>query len=87
MLLPYHPFDHPIPVLMGHGSIFYPPGLEDVPKKYAIVRANRHMVEHSGHLIAFTWHTASNSRELVEYAKYREKKCLIYVRNLADELK
>ena len=31
-------------------------------------RRNRYMVDHSGYLIAFTWHAASNSRELVEYA-------------------
>ena len=83
-MLPYHPFDRPIPVLKGYDSTFYPPGMENVPKKYAIVRANRYMVDHSGYLIAFTWHAASNSRELVEYARRREEKGLIHVQNLAD---
>lgn len=41
LLLPYHPFDRPIPVPKGYDSTFYPPGMENVPKKYAIVRANR----------------------------------------------
>ena len=84
LLLPYHPFDRPIPVPKGYDSTFYPPGMENVPKKYAIVRANRYMVDHSGYLIAFTWHAASNSRELVEYARRREEKGLIHVQNLAD---
>ena len=84
LLLPYHPFDRPIPVPKGYDSTFYPPGMENVPKKYAIVRTNRYMVDHSGYLIAFTWHAASNSRELVEYARRREEKGLIHVQNLAD---
>ena len=86
MLLPYHPFDRPIPVPKGYDSTFYPPGMEHVPKRYAIVRANRYMVEHSGYLIAYTCHAASNSRELVEYALRREKKGLIHVQNIADEV-
>ena len=28
MLLPYHPFDHPIPIPKGYDSTFYPPGME-----------------------------------------------------------
>lgn len=87
MLLPYHPFDHSIPIPKGYDSTFYPPGMENVPKKYAIVRANRHMVEHSGYLIAFVWHAASNSRELVEYARRREEKGLIHVYNIADQVR
>ena len=51
LLLPYHPFDRPTPVPKGYDSTFYPPGMENVPKKYAIVRANRYMVDHSGYLI------------------------------------
>ena len=33
LLLPYHPFDRPIPVPKGYDSTFYPPGMENVPKK------------------------------------------------------
>ena len=84
LLLPYHPYDRPEAAPKGFDGTFYPPGMENVPKKYAIVRANRYMVDHSGYLIAFTWHAASNSRELVEYARRREEKGLIHVQNLAD---
>ena len=83
LLLPYHPFDRPIPTPKGFDT-FYPPGMETVPKRVAIVRANRYMMENSSHLIAYAWHPASNARELVEYAQAREKKGTIRVENLAE---
>ena len=86
LLLPYHPFDRPIPTPEGFDSTFYPPGMETVPKRVAIVRANRYMMENSSHLIAYAWHPASNARELVEYAQAREKKGKIHVENLAEEV-
>ena len=84
LLLPYHPFDQPTPTPEGFDGTFYPPGMETVPKRVAIVRANRYMVENSSHLIAYAWHPASNARELVEYAQAREKKGTIRVENLAE---
>lgn len=42
--------------------------MENVPQKFAIVRANRYMVEHVNYMIAYVWHPASNARDLVEYA-------------------
>ena len=73
MLLPYHPYDRPTPTPPGFDGTFYPLGMETVPKRAAIVRANRYMVEHSDYLIAYAWHPASNARELVEYAQKCEK--------------
>ena len=84
LLLPYHPFDRPTPTPEGFDGTFYPPGMETVLKRVAIVRANRYMVENSSHLIAYAWHPASNARELVEYAQAREKKGTIRVENLAE---
>ena len=84
LLLPYHPFDRPTPTPEGFDGTFYPPGMETVPKRVAIVRANRYMAENSSHLIAYAWHPASNARELVEYAQAREKKGTIRVENLAE---
>lgn len=86
LLLPYHPFDRPTPTPKGFNGTFYPPGMETVPKRVAIVRANRYMMENSSHLIAYTWHPASNARELVEYARAREKKGAIHVENLAERV-
>lgn len=83
LLLPYHPYDRPKPTPSGFDSAFYPPGMETVPKRLAIVQANRHMVDHSQFLIAYAWHPASNARNLVEYARKRENHGLIKVTVLA----
>ena len=79
MLIPYHPAERPIKLPPGFDNTFYPPGMEKVPRKLAIVRANRHMIDHVDYLIAYAWHPASNARDLVEYAKKRELQNLISV--------
>ena len=77
LLLPYHPYDRPTPIPPGFDGTFYPPGMETVPKRAAIIRANRYMVDHSDYLIAYVWHTASNAWDLMEYARKREKSKMI----------
>lgn len=71
LLLPYHPAEHPLETPSGFDNTFYPPGMETVPRRLAIVRANRYMVDHAGFLIAYVWHPASNARNLLEYAQKR----------------
>ena len=79
MLIPYHPAERPMELPKGFDNTFYPPGMEKVPRKLAIVRANRYIVDHVDYLIAYAWHPASNARDLVEYAKKRELRNLISV--------
>lgn len=79
LLLPYHPAERPISTPDGFDSTFYPPGMESVPRKIVIVRANRYVIDHVDYLIAYAWHPASNARELVEYAQKRQKKNCIQV--------
>ena len=79
MLIPYHPAEQPIKLPPGFDNTFYPPGMEKVPRRLAIVRANRFMVDHVDYLIAYAWHPASNARDLVEYARNREQRNLISV--------
>lgn len=74
LLLPYHPAERSIPTTDGFDSTFYPPEMESVPRKAAIIRANRYVVDHVNYLIAYVWHPVSNAWELVEYAKRRAKK-------------
>lgn len=74
LLLPYHPAERPIDLPVGYDGSFYPPEMEKVPRRLAIVRANRYMVDHSDYLIAHVWHPASNARELLEYAQKRAQK-------------
>ena len=73
LLLPYHPAERPIPTPDGFDGTFYPSGMESVPRKIAIVRANRYVVDHVDYLIAYAWHPTSNARELVEYARKRQR--------------
>lgn len=79
MLIPYHPAEQPIAVPPGFDNTFCPPNMEKVPRRFAIVRANRYMIDHVDYLIAYAWHPASNARDLVEYAKKREQRNLISV--------
>ena len=82
LLLPHHSAERPIPTPDGFDGTFYPPGMESVPRKVAIVRANRYVVDHVDYLIAYAWHPASNARELLEYAKRREKRDLISITSI-----
>lgn len=79
LLIPYHPAERPIETPPGFDNTYYPPGMENVPRRLAIVRANRYMVDHVDYLIAYVWHPASNARDLVEYAKKREQQNLLSV--------
>ena len=85
LLIPYHPAERPIKKPKGFDNTYYPPGMEDVPRKLAIVRANRYMVDHVDFPIAYTWHPASNARELVEYAEKKSEKGAITVTNIAQQ--
>lgn len=71
LLIPYHPAERPIETPPGFDNTYYPPKMEKVPRRLAIVRANRHMVDHVDYLIAYVWHPASNARNLVAYAEKR----------------
>ena len=79
LLLPYHPAERQIVLPKNFDRSFYPTGMERVPRKFAILRANRFMVDHADYLIAYAWHPASNARDLVEYARNREQRNLISV--------
>ena len=81
LLLSYHPAERPIPRPDGFDGTFYPPGMESVPRRVAIVKANRYMVDHVDYLIAYVWHSASNAWELVEYAKRRGKNMTLIKRD------
>lgn len=87
MLIPYHPSEQPVELPSGFNNTFYPPGMEKVPRRLAIVRANRYMIDHTDHLIAYVWHPASNTRKLLEYARKREKKGENQICNLASDSK
>lgn len=86
LLLPYHPAERPIKKPDGFDCTFHPEGMESVPRSFAIVRANKYMVNHVDYLIAYAWQPGSNAQNLVEYARRRERKGAIAVQNLADDM-
>ena len=71
ILLPYHPYERNVHALEGYDRTFYPPGMEYVPRRFAIVRANQYMAAHCDYLIAYAWKPASNAKQLVEFARKR----------------
>lgn len=81
LLIPYHPQDRPVDPPKDFDGTFYPEGMERVPPKLAILRANRYMVDHSDYLIAYI-HGVGKSRDLTEYAQRREMRGLIQVEEL-----
>lgn len=85
LLIPYHPAERPMKTPDEFDNTFYPPDMEKVPRKLAIVRANRYMVDHVDYLIAYAWHPASNARDLVEYAEKKSEKGDVAVTNIAQQ--
>lgn len=77
LLAPYA-LDQNIETPKDFDGTLYPEGLENVPKRYVIVQANRYMVQRSDYLISYCKHIG-NTRAIVEYAQRREKKGLIKV--------
>ncbi|MFR6692575.1 MAG: hypothetical protein ACLUS6_00365 [Dysosmobacter sp.] len=53
LMTPYYPVNRKVDLPEAFDALFYPPDLETVPKRLAIVRANRYMVERSDFLIAY----------------------------------
>ena len=84
LVLPYHPADHPTETPNGFDGTYYPDGLENTPKRYAIVCTNKILVDTCNYLICYVNHGASNSRKLLEYARQREIKGLIRIINISE---
>lgn len=82
LLLPYHPAEQSIEIPVGFDYTYYPPGMEKVPRRLAIIQANRHVVDHIDYLIAYAWHPASNARELAKYAAVRRQNAKVTVVNI-----
>lgn len=84
LVLPYHPAERPIDTPNGFDGTYYPDGLENTPRRYAIVRTNRIMVDTCDWLVCYVRHGASNSRNLLEYAQRRASKGMIQIKNICE---
>ena len=84
LVLPYHPAERPTEAPDGFDGTYHPAGLESTPKRYAIVRANRIMVDACDWLVCYVRHGAGNSRKLLEYAQRRAAKGLIQIESIGE---
>ena len=84
LVLPYHPAERTIPTPSGFDGTYHPEGLENTPRRYAIVRTNKIMVETCEWLVCYVCHVVSNARNLLEYAKRRKEKNLIQIINIGE---
>lgn len=71
LLLPYHPAEQKVEVPEGFDGSFYPEGMEKVPRRVAIVKANRYMIDYMDYLITYIRYSAGNTSKLLEYADMR----------------
>ena len=84
LVLSYHPAERAVPAPDGFDGTYYPEGLENTPRRYAIVRTNQIMVDTCDWLVCYVCHGASNSRNLLEYAQQREAKGLMQIVNMGE---
>lgn len=82
LLLAYHPAERPVHLTEGFDSSYYPP-LENVPRQFSIVRANKHMVDTADSIICYV-NYIGNTRKLLDYAQKR-KKDGVHIENVAED--
>ncbi len=82
LLIPYHPAERPVEIPPGFDGTLYPEGMESIPRKFAIVRANQYMIRNADTIICYVKHFG-NTRALLEQAQKRSD---LYVQNLAEEI-
>ena len=79
LVLPYHPAERPTEAPDGFDGTYHPEVLKSTPKRYAIVRANRIMVDACDWLVCYVRHGVGNSRKLLEYAQRSAARGLIQI--------
>ena len=86
LLIPYYPFRWLPQLAKNYDATFYPPGLETVPKPFAIVRANEYVIQTCDYLICYDRGQIGKTRDYVALARKREQKGLIRIENLAERM-
>ena len=79
LLIPYHPSAKKVVKPEGFDDIYYPEGMEFVPNRAAIVRANEMAIAKSGFLVAYFKYSASNTLRFMNYATHKNLK-IIYIK-------
>lgn len=70
----------------GFTGTVYPEGLETVPPRYAILRANRAMVDACDFLVAYAPYETGNARRILDYARRRQRRGWICVIELQEQM-
>lgn len=81
LLIPYHPFIREYEVPPGFDRTYYPYGMENVPPRFAIPRANEQMIQNCSSIICYVKYVG-NSRNLLEKAV--RKPPPLGINNIAD---
>lgn len=84
LVLPYHPAERPAEAPARFDGTYHPEGLDNTPRRYAIVGANQIMVDTCDWLVCYVCHGVSNSRNLLEYARRREGNGMIQIINIGE---
>ncbi len=66
----------------GFTGTVFPEGLESVPRRFAIQRANRAMVNTCDFMVAYAPYAAGNARKVLDYARRRQERGLIQILEL-----
>ena len=82
LVLAYHPGERAVDLSEGFDGSYYPP-LENTPKRYAIVRANQHMIDMADSVICYVNHVG-NTRKLLEYAQRRRNNTGLVIDNMIE---
>ena len=80
--IPYHPALVRLELPEGFDSFYFPEGQENVPRRAAIPRLNRTLINESAFLIAYVRFIFGGSYSVMEYAGKREKRGLIQITRL-----
>ena len=70
ILLPSHPAERSVELPKDSNGSFYPPGMEAVPRRFAIVRANQYMLRHCDSIICYVRNPAGNTYKLLTLARH-----------------
>ena len=79
LLLAYHPAERPADLPDGFDGTLYPEGMERVPRRFAIARANERVAGGARRIIAYTDGTPGGTERLLRRAEAYERtgKCRI----------
>lgn len=84
LLLPYYSGETAQKHGDGFDGTLYPEGLERVPRRYAIVHANRRMVDKADHIIVYQRYGVGNTYRLLRYAQQAERKGRLAIWRVGD---